>query len=305
LNLNKSLLAYSLVFLTLEALGLFGSLFILWQSMLYFYSAGLIYENVYGIFTTVYYFVYSAETLPPLLTYWLYSRSAPPMLWIIIPIYIILKLVLLSVKRFNLARLSIFTPLLFAGERFFTTLSISETQFWLLWLSGIFLYPQQGIGAIVLLLVLFLGVYGVNFFENALTFPMIKRVTKLLKESQELELSEIAKGSGFSVKQLYSNLSKIIYQGIILAVVTQKELVAFEKPKAQEFIVEAFRRALQKSERINLNDLRYIMRNSKIWFPPRGEETLSIIKNAQEEGKLSALIINNKIIRQSEPGFAY
>lgn len=304
MNLNKSLLAYSLVFLILEALGLFGSLFILWQSILYFYSSGLIYENVYGTFINVYYFVYSAENLPPLLAYGLYSRSAPPVLWIIIPAYIILKLVLLSIKKFNLARLAIFTPLLFAGERFFTT-SISDTQFWLLWLSGIFLYPQQGIGTIVLLLVLFLGVYGVNFFENALMFPMIKRVTKLLKENPELELSEIAKSSGFSVKQLYNNLSKIIYQGIIPAVLTQKELISFEKPKAQEFIVEAFRSELQKSERISLNDLQYVMRNSKIWFPPKGEEILSIIKNAQEEGKLSAFIVNNKIIRQPELGFAY
>jgi hypothetical protein len=304
LNFNKSLLAFSLVFLILEALALFGSLFILWQSIIYFYSSGLVYENIYGIFTTVYYFVCS-ENLPPLLAYWFYSRSSTPMLWIIIPTYIILKLVLLSLKKFNLARLSIFTPLLFVSERFFTTLSISDTQFWLLWFSGIFLYPQQGIGAIVLLLVLFLGVFGVNFFENALIFPMIKRVTKLLKENPELELSEIAKGSGFSVKQLYNNLSKIIYQGIISAVLTQKELIALEKPKAQEFIVEAFRSTLQKSERINLNDLKYVMRNSKIWFPSMGEGTLSIIKNAQEEGKLSTLIINNKIIRQSEPRFAY
>jgi hypothetical protein len=229
------------------------------------------------------------------------------MLWIAIPVYVILKLGLLAFKRFNLARLSILTPLLFVGERFFTTLSISEGQFGLFWLSGIFLYPypQQGIGAIVFLLVLFLGVYGVTFFENSLVIPMIKRVTKLLKENPEIELSEIAKGSGFSVKQLYNNLSKIIYQGIILAVLTQNELIAFEKPKAQELIVEAFRRTLQKSERLNIDDLRYVMQNSKIWFPPRVEDTLSIIKNAQEEGKLLALIIDNKIIRQSEPGFAY
>jgi hypothetical protein len=305
LNLNKRLLAYSLVLLALEALGLFGSFFILWQSMFYFYSTSLIYENVYGIFTTFYYISYSAEPLPSLLAYWLYSRSALPMLWIVIPIYVILKLVLLAFKRFNLARLSILTPLLFAGERFFTTLSISETQFWLLWLSGIFSYQQQGIGAIVLMLVLFLGVYGITFFENALMIPMIKRVTKLLKENPELELSEIAKGGGFGVKQLYNNLSKIIYQGIILAVLTQKELVAFEKPRAQELIVEAFRRALQKSERLNINDLRYVMQNSKIWFPPRVENTISIIKNAQEEGKLLALIVGDKIIKQLEPGFAY
>jgi hypothetical protein len=227
------------------------------------------------------------------------------MLWIAIPIYVILKLGLLALKRFNLARLSILTPLLFVGERYLTTLSISEGQLWLFWLSGIFLYPQQGIGAVFLLLVLFLGVYGVTFFENSLVIPMIKRVAKLLKENPEIELSEFAKGSGFSVKQLYNNLSKIIYQGIILAVLTQKELVAFEKPKAQELIVEAFRRTLQKSERLNINDLRYVMQSSKIWFPPKVEDTLSIIKNAQEEGKLLALIIDNKIMRQSEPGFAY
>ncbi|WXG39768.1 MAG: hypothetical protein WED07_02890 [Candidatus Freyarchaeum deiterrae] len=306
MNLNKRLLSYSLVILALEALGLFGSFFILWQSVFYFYSASLIYENVYGVFTTFYYISYSVEPLPTLLAYWLYSRSALPMLWIAIPIYVILKLVLLALKRFNLAGLSILMPLLFAGERFFTTLNISDIQKWLFSLSGIFIYQQQGIGPIVLMVVLFLGVYGVSFFENALRLPMIKRVIKLLKENPELELSEIAKGSGYSVKQLYNILTKTIYQGMILAVLTEKELVAYEKPKAQELIVEAFRRVLQKNERLDINDLRYVMQNSKIWFSPKGEDALGIIKNAQEEGKLLALIIDNKIIiRQSEPKFSY
>lgn len=304
MTLDKRFLSFSLAFLILEVLGLLGSFFILWQSTLYFYGSGLIYEYIYGVFSTVYYFVFSYENLPLILIYWLYSRSAPLMLWIIIPIYIVLKLGLLFLKRFNLAHLSIFTPLLFAEVRFFTT-GISGSQLWLFWILGIFLYTQQGLGLFVMMLVLFLGIYGVNFFENAFLFPLIKRVTKLLRENPELKLSELVKSSGFSLKQLYNTFSKIVYQGILLAVLTKNELVAFDKPKAQGFIVEAFRNTLEKTERINLDDLKHVMRISKIWFPPRKEETLNILRKAQDAGKLSAIIIENKIIRQREPSFAY
>ncbi len=305
MNLNKSLFAYSFVFLAIEGLVLVGTFFISWQSVFYFYSTNSIYETVYGIYSTINYFGSFTQPLPPLLAYYLYSRSAFPNLWIIIPIYIILKPVLLFFKRFNVARLSIFTPLLFGLERFFTLSTISTAQLLLPLSSGTFLYPQQGIGGIVLLLVLFLGVYGVNFFENAIMFPIIRRIIKLMKEKPELKLSEIAKESGLSVNKLYNNLSKIVYEGIILAVLTPEELVAFEELSAHELIVEAFRRALQKSERINTNNLGQVMKNSRIWFPPKREEILNICKNAQEEGKLLAIIINGEIVRQSEVGFAY
>ncbi len=283
-----------------------GTLFISWQSVFYFYSANSIYETVYGIYTTVYFFGSFIEPLPSFLAYWLYNRSADfPILWIIIPIYIILKPVLLFFKRFTLARLSIFTPLIFAAERFFTLSNISTMQFSLFFFSNALTYPQQGIGGIIVLLVLFLGIYGVNFFENALMVPIIKRIIKLLKEKKELKLIEIAEESGLRVNHLYNNLSKVVYEGIILVVLTPEELIAFEEPKAHELIVEAFRRVLQKRERVNINDLRKIMKNSRIWFPPRREEILNVCKNAQEEGTLLAIIIDNEIVRQSEVGFAY
>ncbi|MBS7249902.1 MAG: hypothetical protein KIH08_04820 [Candidatus Freyarchaeota archaeon] len=306
MNINKSLLTYSVVFLTVEALGLVGTFFVSWQSVYYFYSNGLIYENVYGIYTTFQYFSYSSEALPPLLTYWLLIRAiAHPTLWIMIPAYVVLKGILLILKRFNLARISILMPLLFLTEKFFATLNISEAQLGLLWLSNIFVYPQQGLGGIALLLILFLGIYGVNFFENALVFPIIRKIAKLLKEKPELEISEIAKESGFGSKQLYNNLSKVIYEGVILAVLTPKELVAYDSPKAQELIVEAFMKTLQKNERININDLRLVMRYSKTWFPPQREAILDILKKAQEEGRLQAFIIDKEIVKQPETGLVY
>lgn len=306
MNLNKSLLIYSVVFLFIEGLVLVGTFFISWQSVFYFYPRNSIYETVYGIYTTVYYFGSFTEPLPSLLAYWLYIRSADfPILWIIIPIYIILKPVLLFFRRFNLARLLIFTPLLFAMERTFALSTISTVQFLLFFLSKTFLYPQQGIGGITVLLVLFLGLYGINFFENAIMVPIIKKITKLFKEKPELELLKIAEESGLRIDQLYNNLSKVVYEGIILGVLTPEELIAFEEPKARELIVEAFRRVLRKSERVNINDLRKVMKNSRIWFPPRREEILNICKNAQEEGKLLAIIIDNEVVRQSEVGLAY
>ncbi|MEM3562991.1 MAG: hypothetical protein QXR19_07175 [Candidatus Jordarchaeaceae archaeon] len=306
MNINKSLLTYSVVFLTVEALGLVGTFFVSWQSVYYFYSNGLIYENVYGIYTTFQYFSYSSEALPPLLTCWLLIRAiAHPTLWIMIPVYVVLKGILLILKRFNLARISILMPLLFLTEKFFATVNISEVQLGLLWLSNIFVYPQQGLGGIALLLILFLGIYGVNFFENALVFPIIRKIAKLLKEKPELEISEIAKESGFGSKQLYNNLSKVIYEGVILAVLTPKELVAYDSPKAQELIVEAFMKTLQKNERININDLRLVMRYSKIWFPPQREAILDILKKAQEEGRLQAFIIDKEIVKQPETGLVY
>ncbi|MGQ9723078.1 MAG: hypothetical protein ACUVXA_17380 [Candidatus Jordarchaeum sp.] len=156
-----------------------------------------------------------------------------------------------------------------------------------------------------MLLVLFLGIYGINFFENSIIFPIIKRITKLLKDKPELELAEIAGESGLSVNQLYNYLSKVVYEGIILAVLTLEELIEFKEPKAHELVIEAFRRALQKSESVNINDLRRIMKNSRIWFPPKKEEILTICKTAQEEGKLLVLFVENEIVRQSEIGLAY
>ncbi|MHA1578976.1 MAG: hypothetical protein ACTSUQ_05060 [Candidatus Freyarchaeota archaeon] len=305
MDVNKSLLTYSIVFLTLEALGLFGTFFVSWQTVYYFHSANLIYQSIFGIYTTIYY-IGPPVALPPLLGYWLFSRSiASPRLWIVIPVYVTLKSVLLLFKRFNLARLSIFAPLIFAAERFLYTQTISTAHPWLLFLTNTFVYAQQGLGGLTLLLLLFLGIYGVNFFENSFMFPLIKKIVKLLKEQQELELSEIAKGSGFSAKQLYSYLTKVIDQEIILAVLTPDRLVSFEKPETKELIVEAFERALQKNETLNFNDLRRVTQVSKIWFPPKREEILNIIRTAQEEGKLMALIVGDEIIRQPETGFAY
>ncbi len=306
MDINKNLLTYSIVFLTIEALGLLGTFFISWQSVYYLYSKSLICENIYGIYTTFQYFSYSPETLPPLLTYWLLTRAtAHPILWITLPVYIALKGILLVLKRFNLARISVFTPLPFLAEKFFANLNLSEAQLVLLWPSNIVVYPQQGLGGIALLLILFLGIYGVNFFENALVFPIVRKIAKLLKERPELEISEIAKESGFGSKQFYNYLSKAVYEGIILAVLTPTELVAYDSPKAQELIIEAYMKILQKNERININDLRLVMRYSKIWFPPQREAILDILKKAQEEGRLPAFIIDKEIVKQPETGLVY
>nr|HDO80662.1 hypothetical protein [Candidatus Bathyarchaeota archaeon] len=267
------------------------SLVLPWKNNFIPYVGGVIVQSILGTMTKT--TIYGLPPPAPVLAVVAYEGAKNPVTWLLVPLYMLFKPLLLGKAKFREAKALTFTPLAYLVERYLT----------FPWSSSIFtltVLPQGGLGVYSLLLGLLAGVFSTNYLVSSILNPVIVEVWSKLKSEGKASLDRVSESTGFPKQLLYTLLAEAAVQGVLNAVVTTEMVFHVNSEEGREAVIALFSGALLDKREIPISHAKKLMKKSGTWFTRDTETIQGILQKAIEEKQLDAVIEGRRLKKKNK-----